>query len=156
MRPNYKLDQNAQNAGFRNFTSFIAICYYEKKMSLKDCGRILKVSHTRVKKSMLKRSFELRASGRLIGSPRPSPPNKIDIGQKVRENTNFIIPEQAFRVMYEEWFLTTYQIGQAVNISQTLVVKKLREYNIAVRNQGTQKIRRDKRGRTELFESKEE
>ena len=153
MRSTFNLDEKAQDAGFRNFTSFIVICYYGKKMSLKDCGRILKVSDTRVKKSMLKRNFELRASGRKPGSSLPNIAKRIDIGKKVRENTKFIIPEQAFREMYEEWFLTTYQIAQALRISQTLVVKKLREYNIPVRNQGTQKIRRNKTGETEIFKS---
>ena len=136
-------EEKAKEAGFRNFISFAAIFYYGKKFSLKNSGEVIGVSASKMRTSLEKRSFPLRKAG-LIPGTAPKEKRRVDIWAKVRENTKFNSPKEAFRVLYEEYFLTSYEVGDVLKISQPLVCKFLRKYGIKVRKQGTRKLRRDK------------
>ena len=131
----------AKGAGFRNFRSFVGLYYYGQRISLKRCGEIIGVSASKVKSSLLKRGFELRQAGRLPGKSFRKT-KTVNVGSRVRMNTSFNSPEEAFHVLYEEYFLTTYEVGKVLEISQTFVCKLLRKYKIQVRKQGTRKLRR--------------
>jgi len=142
--PNYiDIETRAREAGFRNFISFVVNTYYVRKLSLKKSGKIIGVSATKVKTSLKKRGFELRGPGPIPGTV-PKKKRIVDIRAKTRENTSFIFPWCAFYILYEKYFLTTYEVGKVLGISQTLVCKFLRKYKIKIRKQGTRRFRRKK------------
>ena len=134
-------EKQARKAGFRNFISFACMSYYCKNLSLKDSGKIIGISATKVKSSLIKRGFELRKPGPLPGTA-PLKKRKVDVWAKTREYTPFMFPWCAFYIYYEKYFLTSHEISKIMKISQPLVCKFLRKYNIPVRKQGTRKIRR--------------
>jgi len=131
-------ERKAREAGFRNFISFAAISYYCKNLSLRDSGKIIGISATKVKSSLIKRGFELRKPGPLPGTA-PQKKRKVDIWTKTRENTPFMFPWCALYIYYEKYFLTSHEVGKVMKISQPFVCKLLRRYKIKVRKQGTRK-----------------
>ena len=131
----------AKEAGFRNFRSFVGIYYYGQKLSLKGCGGIIGVSASKVKSSLLKRGFEIRQAGRLPGKSFKKG-KTVNVLARVRKYTSFDSPEEAFRVLYEEYFLTSDEIGKALDIGKTFVCALLRKYKIPIRKQGERKLKR--------------
>jgi len=131
----------AKEAGFRNFTSFAFICYYDKKLSLKRSGEIINISTTKMRTSLLKRGFPPRAKGTLPGIA-PKKKRRVDVEARVREHTPFVFPWCALYIYYEKYFLTSHEISDLLHISQPLICKLLRKYKIKVRKQGVKKIGR--------------
>jgi len=128
-------DELAKDLGFRNFVSFIARYYLKEKRSLKECGVLLDVSSSKIKDGLLKRGFELRKPGLIPGNA-PKLKRKVDLREKVRIHTDFSSPEEAFHVLYEEYFLTSYEIAQVLKISPPFVCKCLRGFGIKLRKKG--------------------
>ena len=125
----------AKEAGFRNFASFVGVCYYSKKLSLSNSGKIIGISKSKMKTSMLKRGFKLRKRGPVPGAFSVVR-RKINIGERVRALTPFLFPWCALYVYYEKYSLTTREIGVLLGISQPLVCKLLKKYKIKARKRG--------------------
>jgi hypothetical protein len=139
-------EEKARSIGYRNFLSFVSIHYYTEKKTLKQCGELLGVSETKIKTSLVSRGLSIRKRGRLPGVA-PEKKRSVNIFVKVRQNTPFIFPWCALYIYYEKYLLTTYEVGEILKISQTLVCKLLKKYHIKIRNKGLSCY---KRGRKEI------
>jgi hypothetical protein len=128
-------DELAKDLNFRNFISFIAKYYLQEKLSLKECGVLLGVSSFKIKTSLLERGFELRKPGIVPGNA-PKLKRSVDLHERVRIYTSFKSPEEAFHVLYEEYFLTSYEIAKILKVSPPFVCKCLRNFGINLRKKG--------------------
>jgi|GEM_PF-6054546 len=134
-------EKKVRKFGFRNFRSFAAICYYKDKKTLVECGKIIGVSSGKMRSSLIERGFSPRRKGLLPGIA-PIKKRRVDVWQKIRENTIFDSPQQALSIYYEKYLLTTKEIGDILKISPPFVCKLLRKYKIPVRNQGRTRFKR--------------
>lgn len=128
-------DELSTEKGFRNFTSFVAINYYQNKLSLKGCAELLGVSPTKIKTSILKRGFNLRSRGLRPGVA-PKKKRSINFTARVREHTPYLFPWCALYVYYDKFKLTTYEISDIIKVSQPVILRYLRKYKIKVRHSG--------------------
>lgn len=128
-------EEVAKESGFRNFTSFISIYYYGEKCSLKECGKVLGVSATKIKSSISKRGFPLRNRGLRPGVA-PSKKRSIDINGRIRQTTPYFFSWCALYNYYDRFQLTTYEISDIVGISQPVILRLLRKYKIPIRRPG--------------------
>jgi len=127
-------DIKAKDAGFRNFTSFVFVCYFGEKFSQRKCASIIGISHHKFRICLVERGWKTRNKKEAI---RPKPKKrKMHLWRKVRENTPFIFPWCCIEVYYNKYLLTTYEIADEIGISQTSVIKLMKKYNITRRHQG--------------------
>jgi hypothetical protein len=128
-------EERAIACGFRNFISFISVKYYSEKKTLKECGKLLGVSETKMRTSLMKRDLSRRNKGPLPGV---APPVKrsVDVNFKVRKNTKFTDPKEAIKTYYEDFLLTTREIAKILEVSQPIVCRLLRKYKIKIRHKG--------------------
>ena len=125
--------------GYRNFVSFVFVCYYKKKFSLKKTGSLIGVSATKIKTSLVKRGFPIRRRGLLPGVA-PKTKRHTNIVSKVRTRTPFLFPWCAVYSLYVKSGLTAYEIAKALDVSPTYVYKLLRKYGIESRKNRMHKV----------------
>lgn len=128
------LDKRAKGKGFRNFTSFVFIRYYDNGRTLEACAKELLVSRSRIRGEIIKRGWPLRPKWK---TKRPFPKKRnMNINEKVAINTPFIFPWCAIYYYYNKCLLTTYEIARILKISQSSVIKLMRKFKIKRRNPG--------------------
>jgi len=129
-------EAKAKEAGYRNFASFVGLCYYGRKLSLNDCGKLIGISRNKMKTSMVKRGFSIRRRGPVPGSFLGVKRRKVNFDEIIKAKTSFIFPWCVLHVYYERYFLTTKEIGLCLGVSQTFVCKLLKKYKIHPRKRG--------------------
>lgn len=135
------LDQRAKCFGFRNFVSFAFINYYDKRLSPKECAKILNISVTRFRQELISRGWPVRSYKQ---ASHPSPKKrKLHIKDKIKRHTNFSSTREALETLYLEYNLTTYQGAEVLHISQTSFLRLLKKYKIRRKKQGEEKPRSD-------------
>ena len=130
------IDIKSEEAGFRNFTSFIFIFYFDKKKSLWECARIIGVSYHKLRTSVIRRGWPIREKSRV---PRKTG-NRLDLYAKVKYRTEFIFPWCAIHSYYYKRLLTTYEVAEVIGISQTSLVKLMNKWKMKRRKQGVRKF----------------
>ena len=139
---NISIEQKTKDAGFRNFTSFVFICYHGQgiRLSLKKCSQMLGVSSSKFRSSLVKRGWPPVTSKK-----NPSvmlKKRKLYIWAIVKEKTSFIFPWCAIYIFYVKYGMTTYEIASILGVSQFYVLKLMDEYGIERRKKGGEGERR--------------
>lgn len=130
------IDKKAKEAGFRNFTSFIFIFYFDKKKSLWECARIIGVSYHKLRTSIIDRKWPIREKSRV---PRKKG-SRLNLHAKIKYRTEFTSPKQAIHDYYYKRLLTTYEVASIIGISQTSLIKVMDKWKMKRRKQGVRKF----------------
>ncbi len=130
------IDIKSREAGFRNFTSFIFIFYFDKKKSLWECARIIGVSYHKLRTSVIRRGWPIREKSQV---PRKTG-NRLDLYAKVKYRTEFTSPKRAIHSYYYKRLLTTYEVANVIGISQTSLIKLMDKWKMKRRKQGVRKF----------------
>lgn len=130
------MDEKARNIGFRNFTSFVFVFYFDRKKSLWECARVIGVSYHKLRTSIIKKNWPIREKSRV---PRRKG-SRLDVCIKVRYRTEFIFPWCAVYSYYYKRLLTTYEVAKVLGISQTSLIKLMDKWGMKRRNQGVRKF----------------
>ena len=130
------IDKKAKEKGFRNFTSFIFIYYFDKKISLLRCSKVIGVSYHKLRISIISRGWPIRLKSQI----KKKKVDRLKIWDKVRHYTPFIFPWCAIYNYYYKRFLTTHEVGRVLGISQTSVIKLMDKWGMKRRKQGVRKF----------------
>lgn len=130
------MDMKAREVGFRNFTSFVFVFYFDKKKSLWECARIVGVSYHKLRISIINKGWPIREKSRV---PRKTV-SRLDLDAKTRYRTEFIFPWCAVHSYYYKRLLTTYEVADVLGISQTSLIKLMDKWKMKRRKQGVRKF----------------
>jgi len=136
LKERINMDIKARKIGFRNFTSFIFIYYFDRKKSLWECARIIGVSYHKLRTSIIDRKWPIREKSRV---PRKKG-SRLDLYAKIKYRTEFISPKQAIYDYYYKRLLTTYEVADVLGISQTSLIKIMDKWKMKRRKQGVRKF----------------
>ncbi len=134
------IEKRCREKGYRNFISFISLNYYVYKFSTKKCGELLDLSDYKIKEEMKARSFERRQPGPLPGTKLRKGARK-DLDEVVMRKIGVKTARLGLKVLYCEYYLSACEISKLLNVSQSLILKRLREYGIQLRTRGKIKIK---------------
>jgi hypothetical protein len=121
-------DEVSKDSGYRNFISFVFIEYFgENDLTLKECSEILGISSSKFRSFLIDKGYTPKQGGNPdpIGRKR-----SVNIFKIVKEKTKFVFPWCAFYYYYNRIGLTTYELAIFFGISQSLVIKYMKEYEI--------------------------
>jgi len=135
LKERINMDVKARKIGFRNFTSFTFIYYFDKKKSLWECARIIGVSYHKLRTSIINRRWPIREKSRV---PRKKG-SRLDLYAKAKYRTG-MFPWCAIHSYYYKRLLTTYETANVFGISQTSLIKMMDKWKMKRRKQGVRKF----------------
>lgn len=139
---NISIEKKVKDVGFRNFTSFVFTYYHgqEIRLSLKKCSKMLGVSSSKFRSSLIKRGWPPVTSKK---KPSAVPKKrKLYIWAIVKQKTPFIFPWCAIYIMYVKYEMTTYEIANILGVSQFYILNLMDKYKIKRRKKGGEGERR--------------